>query len=82
MGKLRPRAGTTEPLAIGVPGDREVDTKRLAAQVSPAEIEPFDEADFATNPALVKGYIGPGALGSTGTSGIRFLLDQPTTNTL
>ena len=26
--------------------------------------EPFDEADFAANPALVKGYIGPGALGA------------------
>jgi prolyl-tRNA synthetase len=28
--------GTREPLAIGVPGDREVDEKRLAAQVEPA----------------------------------------------
>ena len=73
--KLRHPDGTAEPLAIGVPGDRDVDTKRLEAQVSPAEIEPFDEADFAANPALIKGYIGPGALGSTGTSGIRFLLD-------
>ncbi len=73
--KLRHPDGTAEPLAIGVPGDRDVDTKRLEAQVSPAEIEPFDEADFAANPTLVKGYIGPGALGSTGTSGIRFLLD-------
>ena len=53
-----------EPLAIGVPGDREVDLKRLEAQVGPAEVLPFDEADFAANPALVKGYIGPGALGS------------------
>ncbi len=73
--KLRHPDGTTEPLAIGIPGDRDVDTKRLEAQVSPAEIEPFDEADFAANPALVKGYIGPGALGSTGTSGIRLLVD-------
>jgi prolyl-tRNA synthetase len=73
--KLRHPDGTTEPLAIGVPGDRDVDTKRLEAQVSPAEIEVFDEADFAANSALVKGYIGPGALGSDGTSGIRYLLD-------
>jgi prolyl-tRNA synthetase len=73
--KLRHPDGTTEPLAIGVPGDREVDEKRLEAQVAPAEVEPFDEADFAANPALVKGYIGPGTLGSSGSSGIRFLVD-------
>ena len=41
----------------------------------PAEVEPFTEADFAANPSLVKGYIGPGALGTDGTSGIRFLVD-------
>jgi len=73
--KLRQPDGTVEPLAIGVPGDREVDTKRLEAQVAPAEVEPFDEADFAEHPTLVKGYIGPGALGVDGTSGIRFLVD-------
>ena len=73
--KLRHPDGTVEPIAIGVPGDREVDLKRLAAQVEPAEIEPFEEADFAVNPSLVKGYIGPGALGAEGTSGIRFLTD-------
>ncbi len=55
--------GTREPLAIGLPGDREVDEKRLGAQVEPAEVEAFDEADFAANPALAKGYIGPGVLG-------------------
>jgi prolyl-tRNA synthetase len=67
--------GRREPLAIGVPGDREVDLKRLGAQVEPAEIEAFDESDFARNQALVKGYIGPAALGEKGTSGIRYLLD-------
>ncbi|HNQ08266.1 MAG TPA: proline--tRNA ligase [Tetrasphaera sp.] len=72
---LRHPDGTAEPLAIGVPGDREVDEKRLAAQVEPAVVEPFDEGQFAANPALVKGYIGPGALGSEGTSGVRYLLD-------
>ena len=73
--KLHHPDGTFEPLAIGVPGDREVDLKRLEAQVGPAEVVAFDEADFAANPALVKGYIGPGALGLEGTSGIRFLVD-------
>ena len=67
--------GTREPLAIGVPGDREVDEKRLAAQVEPAFVEAFDEAAFAANPALVKGYIGPGALGAEGSAKVRYLLD-------
>ena len=72
---LRHPDGHLEPLAIGVPGDREVDMKRLEAQVSPAEVEAFDETHFAANTALVKGYIGPGVLGATNASGIRYLLD-------
>ncbi|WP_114906121.1 proline--tRNA ligase [Ornithinimicrobium murale] len=67
--------GTREPLAIGVPGDREVDAKRLEAQVSPAEPGPFEDKDFAAHPALAKGYIGPGVLGQERASGIRYLLD-------
>jgi len=67
--------GRREPLAIGVPGDREIDEKRLGAQVEPAEIEAFDEADFATYPVLAKGYMGPEVLGEKAKSGIRFLLD-------
>jgi prolyl-tRNA synthetase len=72
---LRHPDGTREPLAIGVPGDREVDEKRLAAQVEPSEVEAFDEAEFAKHPALAKGYIGPGALGEKSESKIRFLVD-------
>jgi len=67
--------GRREPLAIGVPGDREVDPKRLEAQVAPAEVEPFGEDDFAEYPDLVKGYIGPGVLGQDGVTGIRYLTD-------
>jgi prolyl-tRNA synthetase len=67
--------GRREPLVIGVPGDREIDEKRLGAQVEPAEVAAFDEADFARNPALVKGYMGPEVLGEHAKSGIRFLLD-------
>jgi prolyl-tRNA synthetase len=67
--------GTREPLCVGLPGDREVDLKRLEAAVTPAEVEAFTEADFAKNPTLVKGYIGPGALGEKKASGIRYLLD-------
>lgn len=66
--------GTLEPLAIGVPGDREVDMTRLEAQVSPAEAVPFSAEDFAKYPALAKGYVGPGALGEGSATGIRFLL--------
>ncbi|HKX66842.1 MAG TPA: proline--tRNA ligase [Intrasporangium sp.] len=67
--------GTREPLAIGIPGDRDVDEKRLGAQVEPAEVEAFDEKAFAGHPGLVKGYIGPGALGTEGSTGIRYVLD-------
>jgi prolyl-tRNA synthetase len=67
--------GTRDPVAVGVPGDRDVDLKRLEAQVEPASVDAFTEADFARNPALVKGYIGPHALGLEGSSGIRYLLD-------
>jgi prolyl-tRNA synthetase len=67
--------GSREPLAIGVPGDREVDEKRLGAQVEPAVVEAFDEKDFAAHPSLAKGYIGPGVLGSEQASGIRYLVD-------
>jgi prolyl-tRNA synthetase len=67
--------GKREPLAIGVPGDREIDEKRLGAQVDPATVEAFGESDFAANAALVKGYIGPAALGAESSSGIRYLLD-------
>jgi prolyl-tRNA synthetase len=73
--KLRHPDGHTEALAIGVPGDREVDMKRLEAQVGPAEIEPFTEVDFAANAHLVKGYIGPGALGVDRPAGVRYLID-------
>jgi prolyl-tRNA synthetase len=69
--------GRREPLVIGVPGDREVDEKRLAAQVEPAAVAPFDEAEFAKHPGLVRGYIGPQALGAGegSATGIRYLTD-------
>jgi prolyl-tRNA synthetase len=72
---LRNPDGSSEPLAIGVPGDREVDPKRLEAQVAPAELEAFTEEHFKANPSLVKGYIGPGVLGAEQASKIRYLLD-------
>jgi prolyl-tRNA synthetase len=67
--------GTREPLAIGLPGDREVDQKRLEGQLEPIEVEAFDEKEFAKHPSLVKGYIGPGALGEKSESEIRYVVD-------
>jgi prolyl-tRNA synthetase len=72
---LRHPDGTREPLAIGLPGDREVDVKRLEAQVSPAEVDAFTDAAFDEHPDLVKGYIGPGVLGEKQATGIRYLVD-------
>jgi prolyl-tRNA synthetase len=59
-------------LGIGVPGDREVDFKRLEAALDPAEVALLEDADFAANSFLVKGYIGPGALLA---NGVRYLVD-------
>ena len=67
--------GRREPLVVGLPGDREVDLKRLEAALLPGEPTPFEEADFAAHPALVKGYIGPQVLGEESASGIRYLVD-------
>ncbi|GAA4695161.1 proline--tRNA ligase [Nocardioides nanhaiensis] len=67
--------GTREPVAIGVPGDREVDLKRLGGQLEPIEVEPMTEEELAEHKALVKGYIGPAALGEESESGIRYLVD-------
>ncbi|CDO24436.1 prolyl-tRNA synthetase [Mycolicibacterium mageritense DSM 44476 = CIP 104973] len=70
--KTREPGGEWELLGIGVPGDREVDEKRLGAALEPAEFALLDEADFAKNPFLVKGYVGPKALLE---NGVRYLVD-------
>jgi prolyl-tRNA synthetase len=49
--------------------------KRVEAAVFPAEPRVFEDADFAKYPALVRGYIGPQALGEDSASGIRYLVD-------
>ncbi len=70
--KTREPGGDWELLAVGVPGDREVDEKRLGAALEPAEFALLDDADFAKNPFLVKGYVGPKALLA---NGVRYLVD-------
>lgn len=72
--------GTREIVTVGIPGDREVDPKRLEVAFPGCAVEAATEADFAKHPALVKGYIGPwssagNVLGENAASGIRYLLD-------
>ncbi|NEA89514.1 proline--tRNA ligase [Streptomyces sp. SID14436] len=59
-----------EIVAVGVPGDREVDMGKLEAHFAPAEVELVTEADFAARPDLVRGYVGP-----QGLEKVRYLAD-------
>ena len=82
--------GSKELLVVGLPGDREVDMRRLEAAVAPAEVDMAAEEDFAGHPELVRGYIGPTAIGPNSplrrietdedgverlTGSVRYLLD-------
>ena len=62
------------PQLVGVliPGDRELDEKRLEASLEPATFELASDEDFAKNDFLVKGYVGPRALAA---NGVRLLAD-------
>ncbi|MEU8180509.1 proline--tRNA ligase [Micromonospora sp. NPDC049047] len=66
----QPGAERAELLVIGLPGDREVDLKRLGAALEPAQVAVFDE--WAAHPELVRGYLGPQVLDKLG---IRYLVD-------
>ena len=49
-----------KPISVLVPGDREVDIKRLEANLPGIqELRLFDDEDFARHKELVKGYVGP-----------------------
>ncbi len=80
--------GERHLVAIGVPGDREVDLGRVEVNVGAllgiggeVEVEAANEEDFKKFPQLVKGYIGPGSsldnkiLGKESATGIPFFLD-------
>ena len=62
------------PQLVGVliPGDRELDEKRLEAALEPATFELASDEDFAKNDFLVKGYVGPRGLQA---NGVRVLAD-------
>ncbi|MDV6012769.1 proline--tRNA ligase [Haloechinothrix sp. LS1_15] len=73
MVKVRQPGGSEwELLAVAVPGDRDVDMKRLEAALEPAEVAVISDEDFERYPFLVKGYIGPKALQD---NKVRFLVD-------
>ena len=72
--------GNREILIIGLPGDRDVDMKRVEVAFPNCEVEPATAEDFAKHPGLVPGYIGPSidgelVLGLEGSTGLRYLLD-------
>ena len=72
--------GTRELVVIGLPGDRDVEMKRVEVRFAPGVAEPATDEDFAKHPGLVKGYIGPwspegAVLGETSATGIRYLVD-------
>src|SRR6266550_2141958 len=48
-----------EIVAIGVPGDRDVDLGRLEQALAPARVRIVEAGDFADRPELVRGYVGP-----------------------
>jgi prolyl-tRNA synthetase len=52
-----------EIVAVGVPGDREVDLGKVEAHFAPAAVELVSAEDFVGRPDLVRGYVGPQGLG-------------------
>ncbi|MGC0412451.1 prolyl-tRNA synthetase [Streptomyces sp. SAI-195] len=52
-----------EIVAVGVPGDREVDMDKVEAHFAPATVELVTAEDFVGRPDLVRGYVGPQGLG-------------------
>ncbi|MFC4469985.1 proline--tRNA ligase [Streptomyces xiangluensis] len=59
-----------EIVAVGVPGDREVDLGKLAEHLAPAEVELVTAEDFVGREDLVRGYVGP-----QGLDKVRYIAD-------
>ncbi|MDN5605773.1 MAG: proline--tRNA ligase [Kocuria sp.] len=81
-------SGERQMVAVGIPGNRSVDLKRLEVSLADAlevggeiEVTQADDADLRSYPMLVKGYIGPGlsldaqTLGADSTTGIPYFVD-------
>ena len=72
--------GSREVVVVGLPGDRDVDDKRVEVAFAPAEVEPATPDDLAKHPGLVRGFIGPwsetgAVLGEQSATGIRYFVD-------
>lgn len=80
--------GEKQLVAIGVPGDRAVDLKRVEANIGAflpvageISLDPASDDELRANSALVKGYIGPGlaldkpVLGLEGAAKMLYLVD-------
>src|SRR3954471_2940921 len=67
-----PGSSDWELLVVGVPGDREVDLKRIGGQLEPVEGAQADADDLTREPRLGRGYIGPQLLADIG---VRYLVD-------
>ncbi|GAA1171857.1 proline--tRNA ligase [Nesterenkonia xinjiangensis] len=80
--------GERRVAVIAVPGDRDVDLKRVEATVGEhlgaageVTVEAATSEDLESHPLLVRGYIGPGlelehpVLGAEGATGIPYLVD-------
>ena len=59
-----------EIVAVGVPGDREVDLGKLGEHFAPAEVELVTAEDFVGRDDLVRGYVGP-----QGLEKVRYIAD-------
>ncbi|MFB6992694.1 proline--tRNA ligase [Streptomyces sp. NPDC056178] len=59
-----------EIVAVGVPGDREVDLGKLGEHLAPAVVELVTAEDFEGRPELVRGYVGP-----QGLEKVRYIAD-------
>lgn len=55
--------GEKELIVIAIPGDREVDMKRVEAALAPAEVAMADHEAFEPYPELVPGFLGPEVVG-------------------
>jgi len=59
-----------EIVAVGVPGDREVDLGKLGEHLAPAVVELVTAEDFVGREDLVRGYVGP-----QGLDKVRYIAD-------
>ncbi|MET7853621.1 proline--tRNA ligase [Streptomyces avermitilis] len=59
-----------EIVAVGVPGDREVDLGKLGEHLAPAVVELVTAEDFDGRDDLVRGYVGP-----QGLEKVRYIAD-------